>query len=68
MDAIDADGLSSPDPAVGFRTVRALEELCARLEGVHVANARERGWSWQEIAEALGVTRQAVHKKYNRRK
>ena len=27
-------------------------------------NARERGWSWQEIAMFLGVSKQAVHKKY----
>jgi biotin operon repressor len=25
------------------------------------------GWSWQEVAHALGVTRQAVHKKHARR-
>ena len=25
---------------------------------------RERGWSWQQIAEALGVSKQAVHKKH----
>ena len=25
---------------------------------------RERGWSWQQIAEALGVSKQAVHQKH----
>ncbi|HEY4990948.1 MAG TPA: helix-turn-helix domain-containing protein [Nakamurella sp.] len=25
------------------------------------------GWSWTEVAQALGVTRQAVHKKHLRR-
>jgi biotin operon repressor len=25
------------------------------------------GWSWPEVAEALGVTRQAVHKKHAKR-
>ena len=25
------------------------------------------GWSWTQVAEALGVTRQAVHKKHHRR-
>jgi predicted DNA-binding protein YlxM (UPF0122 family) len=29
-----------------------------------VANARRKGWSWQEIADALEVTRQGVHKKH----
>lgn len=38
-----------------------------KLEAIHVANAREHGWSWQDIADALEVSRQAVHKKYNRR-
>ena len=30
------------------------------------AKAREQGWSWQDIADALGVSRQAVHQKYHR--
>jgi DNA-directed RNA polymerase specialized sigma24 family protein len=63
-----ADAASTADPAVGLRAVRALQRLQERLEAVHVANAREQGWSWQAIAEALGVSRQAVHQKYNRRR
>ncbi|MFD0905872.1 helix-turn-helix domain-containing protein [Actinomadura sediminis] len=54
----------SQDPAVGLRAVRALRELAERLEALQVASARERGWSWQEIADHLGVSRQAVHKKH----
>ncbi|BBU24391.1 hypothetical protein MXEN_04548 [Mycobacterium xenopi RIVM700367] len=63
-----ADAMSSADPAVGLRAVRALQRLQERLEAIHVANAREQGWSWQAIADALGVSRQAVHQKYNRRR
>jgi DNA-directed RNA polymerase specialized sigma24 family protein len=63
-----ADAASTADPAVGLRAVRALQRLQERLEALHVANAREQGWSWQAIAEALGVSRQAVHQKYNRRR
>ena len=63
-----ADAASNADPAVGLRAVRALQRLQERLEALHVANAREQGWSWQAIAEALGVSRQAVHQKYNRRR
>jgi DNA-directed RNA polymerase specialized sigma24 family protein len=63
-----ADAASNSDPAVGLRAVRALQRLQERLEAIHVANAREQGWSWQAIAEALGVSRQAVHQKYNRRR
>ncbi|ROO90646.1 hypothetical protein EDD29_8380 [Actinocorallia herbida] len=56
----------SRDPAVGLRAVRALRELAERLEGLQVGNARALGWSWQDIAEALGVSRQAVHKKHRK--
>lgn len=59
--ASDAGGR---DPAVGLRAVRALRALVDRLEALQVDNARERGWSWQEIALYLGVTKQAVHKKH----
>jgi hypothetical protein len=52
------------NPAIGFRAVLALRRLAERLEGVQVRNARRQGWSWQAIAHALGVTRQAVHKKH----
>jgi hypothetical protein len=32
-----------------------------------VEQAMRAGWSWSEVAEVLGVTRQAVHKKHARR-
>jgi DNA-directed RNA polymerase specialized sigma24 family protein len=57
---------AAEDPATGLRAIRALRELADRLESLQVANARDRGWSWQQIAEALGVSRQAVHKKHAR--
>jgi hypothetical protein len=55
---------SGADPAAGLRAARELRELADRLEALQVANAREHGWSWQEIAFYLGVSRQAVHKKH----
>lgn len=58
---------SSDDPAIGLSAVRSLRELADRLEVLHVRRARELGWSWQQIADALAVSRQAVHKKYSRR-
>jgi DNA-directed RNA polymerase specialized sigma24 family protein len=54
------------DPRVGLRAVAALRRLLERLEAVQVRSARARGWSWQEIAEELGVSKQAVHKKHGR--
>jgi predicted DNA-binding protein YlxM (UPF0122 family) len=47
--------------------VRSLRRLLETVEILQVDNARRRGWSWQEIADVLGVSRQAVHKKHARR-
>ena len=58
--------LSSDDPAIGLRASLALHRLAERVEANHVALAREKGWSWQRIGDALGVTRQSVHTKYNK--
>jgi hypothetical protein len=59
-----ASAASSKDPAVGLRAVRSLRVLVERLEGLQVQNARDSGMTWEQIAQLLGVTRQAVHKKY----
>jgi hypothetical protein len=56
--------VSSDDPAVGLRASLALHRLAERVEANHVASARAKGWSWQQIGDALGVTRQSVHTKY----
>ena len=61
-----ADATASKDPEVGLAAVAALRALLESLEALQVDNARERGWSWQRIAAALGVTKQAVHKKHGR--
>jgi hypothetical protein len=37
------------------------------LEVLQVDNARANGWSWQQIASRLGVSKQAVHQKYSLR-
>jgi hypothetical protein len=67
-EAVDvaADAMSE-DPRVGLRAVAALRQLVERLEALQVDSARRFGWSWEEIGQALGVSRQAVHKKYGRR-
>ncbi|WP_066912358.1 hypothetical protein [Millisia brevis] len=58
---------AAQDPAEGLRTVQALRRLADRLEVIQVDNARARGWSWQDIASPLGVSRQAVHQKHGKR-
>jgi hypothetical protein len=55
------------DPDDGLRAVVALRDLADRLEDQHVERAISQGWSWARIAEALNVTRQAVHKKHGAR-
>jgi len=58
--------VSSDDPAVGLRASSALHRLAERVEANHVASARKQGWTWQQIGDALGVTRQSVHTKYGK--
>jgi DNA-directed RNA polymerase specialized sigma24 family protein len=58
--------VASEDPEAGLRAVAALRRLLERLERMHVEGARRNGKSWQEIADELGVSKQAVHKKYAR--
>jgi DNA-directed RNA polymerase specialized sigma24 family protein len=57
----------SDDPADALAAVGALRRLADRVEDAAVERAVRDGWSWAEVAEALGVTRQAVHKKHARR-
>ena len=57
----------SDDPAVGLRGVASLRALVEAVEELQVRRARELGWSWQQIAAPLGVSKQAVHQKYGGR-
>ena len=65
--AVDVTAAASADPEVGLRAVAALRVLAERLEILQVDNARRLGWSWQDIAERLGVTKQTVHRKHGGR-
>ncbi|GAB96530.1 DNA-binding XRE family transcriptional regulator [Kineosphaera limosa] len=55
---------NTSDPRVGLRAVASMRTLTDVLELRQVEAALRSGMSWQQIADALGVTRQAVHKKY----
>ena len=57
---------ASKDPAVGLRAAASLRTLLEAVEELQVRRARELGWSWQQIAEVLGVTKQAVHQLYGK--
>lgn len=62
--AFDVDDLN---PADGLRAVVALRQLADQLEDHYVERALASDWPWARIAEALNVTRQAVHKKHSPR-
>ena len=55
------------DPLKALRALASLRVELDRQEGALVRKARNLGCGWQMIATALGVSRQAVHKKYGRR-
>jgi hypothetical protein len=52
------------EPEEGLAAVVALRAHLDALEARHVETAYAAGLSWREIAGLLGVSRQAVHKKY----
>jgi hypothetical protein len=57
-------GIGADDPSVGLRAVVALRRLADQVENTQVVAARRDGWSWEQIGDALGVSRQAAHKKH----
>lgn len=61
-----AGDAGSADPIVALNAIAALRRELDRAESAAVRRARVSGAPWQLIALALGVTKQAVHKKYGR--
>lgn len=64
---VAAAAADTGDPRAGLRAVASLRILADTLELRQVEAALRTGMRWQDIADALGVTRQAVHKKYAKR-
>jgi len=54
--------LDKPEEALA--TVVALRVMADRLERKTVIKAIGQGWTWSQIAEALGITKQAAHKRH----
>jgi len=52
------------DPAAAIAAAIGLRRLADRMERDAVERAVDNGWTWQQIARALGVTRQAAHKRH----
>ncbi len=64
---LERHAADTTEPLEALRAVVALRRLADRLQLHQVQAALDAGHAWPEIAAALGVTRQAVHKKYHRR-
>jgi FixJ family two-component response regulator len=70
VDSIDRAGYATrmtttpDDPAAAIAAVIGLRRLADRMEREAVERAVDDGWTWQQIAQALGVTRQAAHKRH----
>jgi transcriptional regulator of acetoin/glycerol metabolism len=62
------EAVRGTDLDTGLRAAARLRRLADQLEAEQVAAARRAGWSWQDIAIRLGVTKQTVHRKYHRDK
>lgn len=61
--ALDPQG----EPLAELHRLAELRRDLSRFEEAQVRRARNAGYSWQAIASALGVTKQATHRKYGRR-
>lgn len=55
-------------PLAGLGALARLRGEAERTEAVLVRRARNSGATWLQIADALGVSKQAVHKKHGGRR
>jgi hypothetical protein len=53
-------------PAESLQAVAELHREVGRAEAALVRGARQAGLSWEAIAQCLGVSKQAVHRKYGK--
>jgi len=58
---------AATEPAAALRAIAALRRNLDTLEAEHVDAALQARCSWRQIAEALGVSRQAAHRKHTAR-
>ena len=61
-----AQSVGDEDPRKALPATAQLKRAADQMEALVVRRARVRGMSWAEIAGYLGVSKQAVHKRYGR--
>lgn len=54
----------TPPPLRRLRELQSQRAAIAREEEAAVRNARLSGSSWQAIASAMGISKQAAHKRF----
>jgi hypothetical protein len=62
--AMLARATANEDPLVGLDAVVQVRKEMERVEASLVRRARNQGATWVSIAAVLGVSKQAIHKKY----
>ena len=62
IDAADGD-----DPRHALAAAAELRRQAERLQDAAVRRARVAGMTWSDIADHLGVSKQAAHRKYRGR-
>ena len=73
VDGVDTSSVSanlpspSEDPEGALTAAVTLRGLAERLESAAVVAAIDQGWSWTQVAQALGVSKQAAHKKHTKK-
>jgi hypothetical protein len=60
--------MSDDDPQRALRAAGQVRRGAEQAETVQVRRARNAGLTWEQIANALGITKQAVRRKYGGRR
>lgn len=61
----DIKSLPSPsNPEEALAASVALRHMAEQLERKAVREAIAQGWSWSQVAAALGISKQAAHKRH----
>lgn len=66
-DPVTSAGPDPDEPIAHLFRIAEQRRALSREEEAQVRRARMRGYSWEAIATALGITKQAAHKKFGRK-